>query len=254
VKATKVFFPAEAEISRPFCLPGVDEIHRVLIHRVNSAFAQEGGSYEEKGDVVTTKIDPDLIKKTIDFHGHWCPGLAIGIRAGELALEEIGKASDEEIVAVVETDMCAVDAIQYLTGCTFGKGNLIYKDHGKTAFTFYRRRDNKAIRLVRRREIPGGAGPVFRELNRKVQEEGLTAAEEKTWREIREKMAKQIMESDLSRVFEIKKPNDPVPKKARMVATLVCESCGEPVMETRTRRFRDKVLCIPCFEILEKRY
>ena len=200
------------------------------------------------------KIDPELIRKTTDFHGHWCPGLAIGIRAAEIALGEIGKASDEEIVAVVETDMCAVDAIQYLTGCTFGKGNLIYKDYGKTAFTFYRRRDNKAIRLVRRREIPGDAGPILRELNRKVQEEGLTADEEKTWSKIREGIAKHIMESDLSEIFEIKQPTGPVPGKARMVATLVCESCGESVMETRTRRFRDKVLCIPCFDTLEKRY
>jgi formylmethanofuran dehydrogenase subunit E len=200
------------------------------------------------------KVDPELIKKTTDFHGHWCPGLAIGIRAADLALQEIGKASDEEIVAVVETDMCAVDAIQYLTGCTFGKGNLIYKDYGKTAFTFYRRRDEKAIRLVRRREIPGYAGPLLGELNRKVQEEGLTADEEKTWSEIREGMAGHIMESDLSEIFEIKKPGHPMPGKAHMVATLVCESCGELVMETRTRRFHSKVLCIPCFDAIEKRY
>jgi formylmethanofuran dehydrogenase subunit E len=61
------------------------------------------------------------------------------------------------------------------------------------------------------------------------------------------------MESDVSEIFEIKEPTTPVPKKARMVASLVCESCGEPVMETRTRRFRDKVLCIPCFDAVEKR-
>jgi len=198
-------------------------------------------------------ISKDLIEETITFHGHSCPGLAIGIRAAELALEEIGKASDEEMVAVVETDMCGVDAIQYLTGCTYGKGNLIHKDYGKNAFTFYRRRDNKAIRVVTRRDIFGDAGPVLRELNRKVQAEGLTEDEEKTWREIRERISKHVMESDLADIFEIKEPTAPVPKKARMVASLVCESCGEPVMETRTRRFRDKVLCIPCFDALEKR-
>jgi formylmethanofuran dehydrogenase subunit E len=199
-------------------------------------------------------ISKDLIEKTVTFHGHSCPGLAIGIRAAELALEEIGKASDEEMVAVVETDMCGVDAIQYLTGCTYGKGNLIHKDYGKNAFTFYRRRDNKAIRVVTRRDIFGDAGPVLRELNRKVQAEGLTGDEEKTWREIRERISKHVMESDLADIFEIKEPTAPVPKKARMVASLVCESCGEPVMETRTRRFRDKVLCIPCFDAAEKWY
>jgi len=204
--------------------------------------------------MTSVKIDPELIKKAIDFHGHWCPGLALGIRAADLALKEIGKAPDEEIVAVVETDMCAVDGIQYLTGCTYGKGNLIHKDYGKNAFTFYRRSDNKGIRLVTRREIFGDSGPVLTELNRKVQEEGLTENEEKTWREIREGISRRIMESDLSEIFEIKEPTAPVPKKARMVSSLVCESCGEPVMETRTRRFHDKVYCIPCFDVVEKRY
>jgi len=199
-------------------------------------------------------ISKDLIEKTITFHGHSCPGLAIGIRAAELALEEIGKASDEEMVAVVETDMCGVDAIQYLTGCTYGKGNLIHKDYGKNAFTFYRRSDNKALRFVTRRDVFGDAGPALRELNRKVQEEGLTEDEEKTWREIREKLSRRIMDSDFSEIFETKEFTAPVPKKARMVASLVCESCGEPVMETRTRRFHDKVLCIPCFDAAEKRY
>jgi formylmethanofuran dehydrogenase subunit E len=199
-------------------------------------------------------ISKELIDRTIAFHGHSCPGLAIGIRAAELALKEVGKAPDEEIVAVVETDMCGVDAIQYLTGCTYGKGNLIHKDYGKNAFTFYRRRDNRAIRFVTRRDVFGEPGQAFRELNRKVQEEVLTEDEEKTWHDIREKISRHIMESDLSEIFEIKEPTVPVPKKARMVASLVCESCGEPVMETRTRRFRDKVLCIPCFDAAEKRY
>jgi formylmethanofuran dehydrogenase subunit E len=199
-------------------------------------------------------ISKELIEKTIAFHGHSCPGLAIGIRAAELALKEVGRAPDEEIVAVVETDMCGVDAIQYLTGCTYGKGSLIHKDYGKNAFTFYRRRDNKAIRLVTRRDVFGDVGPVFKELNRKVQEEGLTEDEEKTWHEIRERISKRLMESDPSEIFEIKEPTAPVPKKARMVGSLVCESCGEPVMETRTRRFHEKVLCIPCFAAIEKRY
>lgn len=199
------------------------------------------------------KIDPEMIQKVVDFHGHSCPGLSIGIRAAELALKEVGRASDEDIVAVVETDMCAVDAIQYLTGCTFGKGNLIHKDYGKNAFTFYRRRDNKAIRLVTRWEIFGTTGPTLWKLNRKVQEEGLTQEEERTWRALREELSKRIMESDLSQLFEIKEPRKPAPRKARMVFSQICESCKEPVMETRTRHLHEKVYCIPCFNLLDHR-
>ena len=45
-------------------------------------------------------------EQALAFHGHMCPGLAIGVRAAEVALQEIGPHSkDEEVVAVVETDM-----------------------------------------------------------------------------------------------------------------------------------------------------
>lgn len=201
----------------------------------------------------TNSIDQQKITETINFHGHWCPGLAIGIRAAEWALKEMGKSPDEEIVAVVETDMCGVDAIQSLVGCTFGKGNLIHKDYGKNAFTFYRRRDGKAMRLVLRSDIYENTGPVLGKLHQKMQTEGLNQEEEKLWKETRSNFSKRIMESDLTDVFEFKTPENPVPKKARILASLTCATCGEPVMETRTRRLNDQIFCIPCFEKVETR-
>ena len=51
-------------------------------------------------------IDQETVEKVAGFHGHMCPGLAMGIRAAEIALRDIGSHSkDEEVVAVVETDM-----------------------------------------------------------------------------------------------------------------------------------------------------
>ncbi len=48
----------------------------------------------------------DPFEKVWQFHGHRCPGVSIGIRAAEVALREIGPhAPDEEVVAIVETDM-----------------------------------------------------------------------------------------------------------------------------------------------------
>ena len=85
-----------------------------------------------------------LTERARDFHGHMCPGLAIGIQAARIGLAVCGHDSDEDVVAVVETDMCAVDAIQALMGCTFGKGNLVHRDYGKAAFTFFRRRDGSS--------------------------------------------------------------------------------------------------------------
>lgn len=60
------------------------------------------------------------------FHGHVCPGLALGFVASDFAMAKLlaSHAEDEELVAVVENDACFADAVQVLTGCTFGKGNF----------------------------------------------------------------------------------------------------------------------------------
>ena len=83
------------------------------------------------------------------FHGHVCPGTAIGYRAGEIAINRIGtsRATDEEFLAIVENDSCSVDAIQVVTGCTMGKGNLIFKDFGKHVYTFVNRDSGEVLRL-----------------------------------------------------------------------------------------------------------
>lgn len=85
-------------------------------------------------------------------------------------------------------------------------------------------------------------------------EQGLSEEEEKLWWETRAAVSKKIMESGLKDLFEIKKPAGPMPKAARIQSPVVCESCGENVMETRIRHFGGKLLCIPCFEALERRF
>ena len=77
-------------------------------------------------------MDKSDWQKAVEFHGHACPGLAIGFKAVEAVKEKMGVtfSSDEELVCVTENDACGVDAIQVLTGCSLGKGNLIYRDTG----------------------------------------------------------------------------------------------------------------------------
>ena len=200
-----------------------------------------------------TAIGEELIQQTIKFHGHSCPGLALGIRAAELALAELGRALDEEIVAVVETDMCGVDAVQFLTGCTFGKGNLIHLDYGKNAFTFYRRSDGKGIRIVTKSGTPRDQDDELSALRKKMLKEKLTPEEQEKMEKGKAARIEHIMDADPQDLFEVKPAQGPIPKKARILQSLVCEACGEGTMESRTRRFFGQTLCIPCFEAMEKR-
>ena len=200
-----------------------------------------------------SKISEEELKAVIDFHGHWCPGLATGIRVAEVALEEVGRAGDEDIVAVAESDSCAVDAVQFLTGCTVGKGNLILKNVGKMAFSFYRRSDGKSLRIVSRSNVARGTNDEYRELQDKKNQGTITEEEAARLQELRQEQCARILGSDLDEIFVIGEPLDPAPPFAPMKKSLLCDGCGEMVMETRARLSEDRILCPHCFERLVPR-
>jgi len=163
-----------------------------------------------------------LFKKSAEFHGHRCPGLAIGVRAAAEAqrLLETGHSADEEIVCVAENDACGIDGIQAILGCSAGKGNLIFRIRGKQAFSFFNRKNGNAVRLVLK-PLP------------KI--------------ENREEKQNYILEAPLSEIFEIKKPDYPMPEEARLFPSVDCECCGESTAEPYIRLENGRKVCLDCF-------
>ena len=94
-------------------------------------------------------LNSEDFKQCEAFHGHVCPGLSIGYRAAKAGMSWLSekRSEDEEIVAIVETDACSADAVQVLTGCTFGKGNFIFRDYGKMALTLLSRNSDRGVRV-----------------------------------------------------------------------------------------------------------
>lgn len=194
-------------------------------------------------------IDRETVDRVQQFHGHMCPGLAMGIRAAEIALDRIGPhAGDEEVVAIVETDMCGVDGIQFLTGCTFGKGNLIHKDYGKNAYTFCRRSDRKAIRVVTKPDGWGEKDPQWERLFAAVRAGTATAEERQRFGMLHVARAEQVLAAPIEDLYDVVEVSMPMPKRARIHSSLPCAECGESTMETRVRLFNGHQLCAPCFE------
>ncbi len=177
---------------------------------------------------MTLSLEKELITQTIKFHGHGCPGLSIGIRVSELAREKLDIQNLNNPLCVVETDMCGVDAIQYLTGCTLGKGNLILRDYGKSAFTFYDRDTQKGFRAV------------FKNIFSENEEN-------------RDKRSRQILQADLKDLFSIKPVSTAPAKPARILKSIHCDSCDEMVMESRIRLLDNRKFCIPCFQMVEQK-
>jgi formylmethanofuran dehydrogenase subunit E len=197
---------------------------------------------------MSSQISAETLERVIAFHGHLCPGLTLGVRAAEIALRELGpRAADEELVAVVETDSCAVDAIQVLLGCTFGKGNLIHLDYGKTAFTFARRDAGQALRVVAKPQPPRQLPPETEALMARVRAGQGSAADQEAYAALWRERALALMEAAEEDLFEVTPLRDYTPpERAQIHASVRCQRCGELVMAPRSQRLGARVLCLPC--------
>lgn len=185
----------------------------------------------------------------VKFHGHSCMGLATGYRVAEAALKKLqsDRDIDEEIIAIVENDNCSVDAIQYVTGCTMGKGNLIFFDYGKPVYSFVKRSDQKAVRIVPR-GFDENRFPELAELRSKVLSGEATAEEQERFSNATAQALQQFLSDPLDKVVEIQETSLIIPEKAKIFNSIICADCGEKVMEPRARVRNGQMVCLPCAE------
>ena len=186
------------------------------------------------------------LREAIQFHGHLCPGLALGYRVAKAALRELkaDRPQDEELVAIVENDSCAVDAVQFITGCTFGKGNLIFRDYGKHVYTLFNRRTNQGVRISE--DYRGFEGDQRYPELKKRQEAGEDVSQE--MQVFKMEKASAILKADEKEILTITPVSSPPPEEAKIRGSLRCSVCGEKFMGSRSREKNGKVMCIPCFE------
>lgn len=170
-------------------------------------------------------MDETAWQRCVEFHGHSCPGLAIGFKAVEGLRQQFGftPSADEELVCVTENDACGLDAIQLLTGCSIGKGNLILRNRGKMAFSFFNRLNNESVRLLFKL-------PISRS------DKG------------RDELQQMILESAPDTLFSIGQPSYRPPEKARIFDSIPCDRCNEPTVEHLIRLSGGERLCLDCFE------
>lgn len=161
-------------------------------------------------------------EELVEFHGHECPGLAIGYAVSKAAQKylDIDFSNDEEIVCIAENDACGLDAIQVMLGCTIGKGNLLIRLRGKSVYHFYNRKNKKSVRLVL-----------------KLKPNNLD----------RDEYKKYLLTSDPMDLFEFMETNIEIPEKARIFVSEICETCGEKTSEQFIRLQGGKKVCIDCY-------
>ena len=192
-------------------------------------------------------IESEDFQRCAAFHGHVCPGLSIGYRAAHTAMDRLQekRAADEEIVAVVETDACSADAVQVLTGCTFGKGNFIYRDYGKMALTLLSRNTGRGVRVALK---PDAFKPdeEHMALIQKITRGDATAEEHNRFEELHFKRTCNILEAPSDELFSVSSVAVELPARARIETSEPCARCGEPTMPSKMNVVDGRKVCRGC--------
>ncbi len=205
------------------------------------------GGFERRIKMGTSTGYPYDFEKCVEFHGHVCPGLAIGYCAAKAGLSALGvnHSEDEEVVAIVENDSCAVDAIQVITGCTFGKGNLFFRDWGKQVFTFFDRSRAKAVRIaLQSRDLIHNEER--RRLRMKIDQRAATKEDEERYRDLKEEGVLEIIQRDPKDFFKVEYVDIPEPEEAKIVETTKCALCGEETMTSKMVQSDQGKICTGC--------
>jgi formylmethanofuran dehydrogenase subunit E len=194
----------------------------------------------------------ELYKAGLLLHGHKCPAMPMGLRAGLAALEALGveRSADGQLTALVEIDSehcgtCYADGVMMATGCTFGKGNIRKLGYGKFALTLIDNKTGRSVRVFTRNEATRrNQESEFIQFRKK----GVPAS--KIDSALSEPMVDFVLAEATENLFIV----EPV-KETKVAAgrphdfnTQVCSECGEIMVERYARVRNGKLVCIPCAE------
>ena len=194
-------------------------------------------------------LEKELLAFGQKFHGHKCPAMPMGLRAALAAMEKLGvkHAPDGQLEAILELDeehcaTCFADGVQVATGCTYGKGNIKRLGYGKWGLTLIDKKTKRAVRVVPKTEaMMKSKQSKFMELRKS----GTPASQ--VLAEIADPLVEMVSNAPdemllkIGEVFtyELKDP-------AHTFESVVCDQCGEMVVERNARLKEGKAVCIFC--------
>lgn len=158
----------------------------------------------------------DYLKLVESFHGHIAPGLVLGGKMADIALQRIPQGVLFD--AICETSNCLPDAVQLLTPCTIGNGWLKIIHLGRFALTFYDKYKGDGVRVFTDPDKLENWEEIktwFFELKPKSEQDS-----EKLFEEIRQAGA------DLFGIQEVQ-IREQFLQKPHLGKKLVCPLCGE---------------------------
>ncbi len=187
-----------------------------------------------EGGTKMTSLD-ELLNQSAALHKHLCPRQVLGVRMGMLAGERFDLSlpqTNKRLLTFVETDGCFADGVAVATGCWIGHRTLRLLDFGKVAATFVDTRSNAALRLH--------PHPLARERARCFAPEARNR-----WEGYLIGYQQMPVEELLvSQPVTLSQPIEHLLSKPS--ARVICQACGEEVINERELMHEGTVLCRPC--------
>ena len=191
----------------------------------------------------------------LKFHGHKCPAMPMGLRAGLAAMRTLGveRSEDKELFVEAETGKghaagCFLDGIMTATGCTYGKSNVQKLYYNKMAFTLVDTKTGRAVRVSLKPDFFEKAlnSPFVQERKKGVPPQDIPA-------EITAPLVERVLKLQEGDFLEIGNVfTKELKKGAGNFEVKRCSRCGEAVF---TDKLADtgggRLLCVPCLKVEE---
>jgi len=194
----------------------------------------------------------ELFETGLKFHGHKCPAMPMGLKAGLAAMKALGveRSQDKELSVISETGKghaagCFLDGIMTATGCTYGKSNIEKLYYNKMAFTLIDNTSGRSVRVSLKPDFFENAlnSPFVQKRKAGVPPQDIEP-------EVTDPQVSKILGLDESIFLDIGKIKPFEVKKGKGVFEAKrCEVCGEVTFVNKLRFGIDgKIVCMGCSE------
>ncbi len=176
-----------------------------------------------------------LLEEAAAAHGSLCAGQVLGVRLAIKGCRELGIDEPQEgkrLIVFVETDRCAADAVQTVTGCRLGKRTLKHVDYGKMGATFLDLDTGRAVRIAARPESRRKAGALFPDA------ENAKEAQICGYRTLPDDELFSVQH------VAVELPPEDLPSRPR--SRTACSRCGEEISDRREVSEGGVTLCRAC--------
>lgn len=206
-----------------------------------------------KGVEIVKGVSEDLAKweQAVEFHGHICPGLTVGYKASIYGLKLLGlegKNIGNTHYAIVENDVCGLDGVQIVTGCTIGNDSLIINNLGKKAFSFVDKKTGTGVRVLLNVPLWGEYKQAIH-LHHQVKNNTATADEKAEFFRVREQRGRELLEYTDELMFTWENTNVIIPSKPRLHEFARCEICKEEAMLPWIKLKDGLKVCSKCYHL-----